>query len=59
MRKIIALLLICCSCGQSIAPVKGGKKVKEKKHITAQVTFYMVTGFMLGYCLTDEYIREK
>jgi len=60
MRKFIVLLLVvCCSCSSRIQPVAGGPKVKEKKPVATIMTFTLVGSFLLGYCITDEYIREK
>jgi len=46
-------------CSSRIEPVAGGKKIKEKKPITTSMTFLMVASFMLGYCITEEYLIEK
>lgn len=58
-KAIFLLMIILCSCGHRVSPVKGGAKVKEKKHVHTTDTFLMVACFMLGFCITQEYIKEK
>lgn len=63
MKKYACIIILFAvslgSCSPKAHAKRDSKKIKSEKTITVGQTFLMVASFMLGYGLTNEYLKKE